>query len=1158
MFVFCRMYHFFTSGSARGGGIGVIKANAEMPPSTLAASSGGSNASRTSGAAPSSSGGGTSSKPTWSTLDEMCARCNKPLSGSVAKNKGKAFHASCFTCTTCNTQLRGRCINLENATYCEKCGKVAFAKASAATEKSSSSSGAPPRRLSMSSSQANAEAKEADEKRKRIEKQKEMIEQEKTRMSQEARARKEEAEREAREQQARREREEREEAARRENQERARREQEIREREAQERLERVRREREELEREAREKEERKERERQLLLQQERQKREDEQRERQEREQRQRERKAEEERAEAAAREKEAAQRVAKMGLSRGSAAVAAPAPAQQSSETEGMTEWQRIAYEKAKKRSAAGSDSPSSTSASSSPQVPAPRRQHGESQPGSTSSPQVSTPTKSPDWKKKDLVTSASASRHNSSAPKPSSDGPPSRRGSAAPRPVHQEPGTSEWQRKAADVQQKLADHAFVDPETVKPATVVEPPKPISPRPVKETPPVKEASPEPVQHTVTVVSAEEVEVAVATPMRPALPPPRPTSRVAPSAVSEEEPKSPRSRPKSPVPSVVVTPPSVGEEGGSRSPRSPRYSVRPPPAIPVGNTSALKFASFGVTLADIMRHQAAAFPAEKLPRVWTTLVRMLHQLNGLDQEGIFRMSGSSSDIDRLKETLNKGAFDAEFDGDAHVVACALKQWIAELAEPLIPRRVYEETIAAVEVPGGDAAIMPYIYQSLRDLPACNRDVLVAFVALMRDVLNRSSANRMNEANLAICFSPGIFQSLADDPALFVHNSQCETKWVELLLRYPPKDQDLVGNSNRLVAPARDMNLSTSIGTPATKRRGSYLGGKGSGASSSAPNLATGGASKATATNTLSAPPPSTFDTIFHASNSGSASPAMDGSVEPVSNYIVKGDTLQGYLMKENPNGLAKLWKRRWFVLQGKRLLYYAEPRPGRPAGEGLKVFLLMCNDFFCFEKRNLKGFISLARATVSAAPGYAKRDFALVINTPERAFYLQSADAQDLYYWISSLHDVLESPELQGPDSEYTTSAPDAALLPAREYSFAKDAFAGELERLGALKMWKKRHIVLSDGILYSFKRNGDKKPSEKVFLYGSHLEEHDVDLQKSEQCVAFRVRAATGSDIVLRARFGKKGGKKKKKKKKKKKEEEEKKKKDLPFRFQLS
>ncbi len=921
------MYHFFTSGSARGGGIGVIKANADMPPSTLSHQ-------RTSGAAPSSSSSSPSpssassaSKPTWASLDEVCARCNKPLSGSVAKNKGKVFHASCFTCSTCSTQLRGRCINIENNAYCEKCGKVAFSKASSSSPAADKSSPLPQRRLSVSmANQPSAEERDAEDKRKRIEKQRERIEEEKNKLAQEA-ARKEEAEREAREQKARKEREEREESMRREHQERARKEQELKEKEAQERLERVRREREQMEREAKAKEEREERERQELLRQERQKREEEARERQEREQKLRERKAEEERLEAAAREKEAAARAAKntSPAPRGSTAASSPAT---KSETDGMTEWQRIAFEKAKKRSAA------EDTAAASPQVSNPP------------SPRSSAASKSPTSK------TAVASRHGSAAPKPS-DGPASRRGSAAPKPS--ESGTAEWQKKAADMKNKLA--AAV--EVAKPdPIVVEAPKPIVSRPptsVKasqrkgSTSGEEDSSEESTKRVsviqqATVVTAEAVEIAVATPMRPSLPPARPLSKV-PAPAAEEEPKSPRARPKSPVPEVPVV--SVLDDtprSPRGSPRGTRYSVRPPPPVPAVDSSLLKFASFGVSISDIMRNQAAAFPHEKLPRVWTTLVRLLHKLNGLEQEGIFRMSGSSSDIDRLKETLNKGAFDAEYDGDAHVVACAMKQWIAELSEPLIPRRVYEETIAAVEVPGGDSAVMPYIYQSLRELPQANRDLLLAFVSLMREVLSCAASNRMNEANLAICFSPGIFQSLADDPARFVHNSQCETKWVELLIRFPPKEEDLVrqAGDHRLVAPARD--LSVSMGTPAAKRRGSYLGGKGS---NSAPNMVVGGAAK-TAQLSIPSSSPSTFDTIFQASNTGGVA-GLDGSLEAVANYIVKGETLQGYLMKENPNGIPKMWKRRWFVLQGKRLLYYAEPRPGRPAGEGLKV----CSVLFGF-------------------------------------------------------------------------------------------------------------------------------------------------------------------------------------------------------------
>lgn len=56
---------------------------------------------------------------------------------------------------------------------------------------------------------------------------------------------------------------------------------------------------------------------------------------------------------------------------------------------------------------------------------------------------------------------------------------------------------------------------------------------------------------------------------------------------------------------------------------------------------------------------------------------------------------------------------------------------------------------------------------------------------------------------------------------------------------------------------------------------------------------------------------------------------------------VNSFFVPGEVLQGYLSKENPNGLHKIWKRRWFVHHGKRLLYYAEAKPGAERGDGLK-------------------------------------------------------------------------------------------------------------------------------------------------------------------------------------------------------------------------
>jgi hypothetical protein len=902
------MYHFFTSGSARGGGIGVIKANAERPPSTVGPSSS-NTALRTSGSSTALASNSQNAKPTWANLEEICGKCNKPLSGSVAKNKGKVFHASCFTCATCNTQLRGRCMNIDNQAYCEKCGKTAFVKASAAAPAVSSAPGTPgPTRRASISASPGVEEKEAEEKRKRIEKQRELIELEKNRLSQEAeaKARKDAKEQEELARLEKREREEREEATKLQREERARKEREAKEKEAKERVERVRREREEMEREARERERIKEEESARLLAQERQKRAEEAKEREERETRLREKKLEEERIEASAREKEAAQRAAKFAPPRSSSTEP---KAETKNETEGMTEWQRIAFQKAKKRTLTLDGTAEPPPASS----------------GTASSGKSPQTPKSPDWRKKTAAegpakpTVVSPASHHATKT-PNSD----RRG--APK-TEQPGGVAEWQRKAAEVHNKLttADQpparvvespkpvveVAKTPEKPRPTTdktspVHEPPKPVGAPPMKPKTgslPGEELPEERVAQTATYVTAEQVEVAIATPMRPSLPPPpRIKTTLVQTPEIEEQPKSPRS---------------------PRLDGQARYSVRPPPPVPPTDHSTIKFASFGVCLDEIMRYQSVAFPKEKVPLVWTSLVRMLHSLKGMEQEGIFRMSGSSSDIDRLKDTLNKGAFDVEFTGDAHVVACALKQWISELTEPVVPRYMYETTIAAVEMPGGDAIVMPYIYQSLRELPSVNRDVLIAFVTLMREVLTHSSSNRMTEANLAICFSPGIFQSMADDPAIFVHNTQCETQWVELLLRHPPKHDDLnlERERPRLVAPVRDLSLSlNSPGSGIMKRKGSYLGSRGSGATSSLPNVALGGAVDARKAST-----PSAFDAIFQANNNNSSN-VSDGSVESVSNYIVKGETLQGYLMKENPNGLPKLWKRRWFQLQGKRLLY----------------------------------------------------------------------------------------------------------------------------------------------------------------------------------------------------------------------------------------
>lgn len=1135
-------YHFFTTGSARAGGIAQVHAQSSGP----SGGGGGGHAPSSASRPPPSSHNQNVAPPQVALPSraqlaagvELCAKCQKPLSGSVAKNAGRAYHASCFTCSSCDAPLRGRCLNIDNMHYCEKCGKQAFLKhASSAKGEGAGASGASRKVSDGASTSAvaaaarqEAAAQKAHEEelervrrqaaeRKRIEDEKakeeeqrkyelkkqqllKSLEEEKIRVEAELAAKRklEAEERERREQKNRREREEQ-------------------ERQEQLRVEKLRREQGALERARAEKEEAERREMERIREEQaRQKREA--KEKEERARREQEEEADRVRQQVAKQEEEAR----KAAVERLTGQHKKHGPSQVAAHTEDVPEAVRIAQERAARRQTAlASDSDGAVSAGA----------HGA--PVQTSEPAV------PEWQRKLAAQKREASFSRSSAPEtpasaPSSSSHPTAasRGSGAsqePPP----PGIAEWQKKAAQIHNKVEEriHQTDHPSTYSPpvgiardhskgtavAAKTEPrtstgtitePSSSKPAPKKDLPaaaatggtalpPAPEAPKSPRSPRIArparsgTVGAGGLPVLPTPPAvtdaapkspkspradRPTRAPPAPTNRpqragtvgsgglptlpTPPIDTAPKSPKSPRDRPSRAAP--VLQRPS-----GSSSPAPESDPARPagaPPSIPSREARdklrALKFPSFGVTLADIMSQQRDAFPKDELPRVWTTLVRLIRENNGLEAEGIFRMSGASFEIDRLKDTLNKGAFDISFEGDVNTAACALKQWFGELAEPLIPPANYDDILDVMrDAPANMAAeeVSKRLVNELKGLPAINKRVLLALLSLCQEVLAFSEKNRMSPANLAICFSPGLFQSRVDDPMQYVFISQLETRFVEVLLKAPPNPAEVLKTDR--VGPVRPTK-------PVPPRPADYSNALGGGA-------------------------------LIGGSAEAFSQPIEMSAYEPPA-----GTVLQGYLMKENPNGLAKLWKRRWFVHHEKKLLYYADVKPGADRGDGLK------------------GFIPLQRASVSALAGYARnREFVFAIITPERTFHLQAADAADLHYWISSLHNLFESPILKTPDSEYTVGVDSGLLLPGRDVSFAKDAFAGDLEvQVGPLKLWKRRYVVLSDGILYTYKAAGQRKPQRKVFLFESQLEEFEPT---SAECVSFRVKPSSGQDIILRA-----------------------------------
>ncbi len=181
----------------------------------------------------------------------------------------------------------------------------------------------------------------------------------------------------------------------------------------------------------------------------------------------------------------------------------------------------------------------------------------------------------------------------------------------------------------------------------------------------------------------------------------------------------------------------------------------------------------------------MAAQNRAWPGEPLPRVLCTLVRLVETNGGLRSEGIFRLSGNAAEVSRLRSQLDKGAFDVVFAGDPNTPAHLLKQWVGELPEPLVPRRVAEHVLQGVRdglSPAQTAAA------ASAALPALHQAVLRELLALMRRVLQHSDENRMTTATLALVWSPNVFGRDSDggNPLAFMQNTQLQTKWMQAMI------------------------------------------------------------------------------------------------------------------------------------------------------------------------------------------------------------------------------------------------------------------------------------------------------------------------------------------------------------------------------------
>ena len=100
------------------------------------------------------------------------------------------------------------------------------------------------------------------------------------------------------------------------------------------------------------------------------------------------------------------------------------------------------------------------------------------------------------------------------------------------------------------------------------------------------------------------------------------------------------------------------------------------------------------------------NDAFAGTGDDVPHAVTLCIDALMR-RGMKEEGLFRVPGSSNEVDELKAALERGA--DPFAGGARpanveAVATCLKLYLRELAEPVVPRSLYATLVGLGRITG----------------------------------------------------------------------------------------------------------------------------------------------------------------------------------------------------------------------------------------------------------------------------------------------------------------------------------------------------------------------------------------------------------------------------------------------------------------------
>ncbi|KAJ6787366.1 hypothetical protein PWT90_10805 [Aphanocladium album] len=165
--------------------------------------------------------------------------------------------------------------------------------------------------------------------------------------------------------------------------------------------------------------------------------------------------------------------------------------------------------------------------------------------------------------------------------------------------------------------------------------------------------------------------------------------------------------------------------------------------------------------FGASLAEAVQFHPPKDVDVPLPSVVYRCIQYLEAKNALNEEGIFRLSGSNIVIKQIRERFNNESdidlITDEHYYDIHAVASLLKLYLRELPSTILTRDLHLDFLNTTDMQDRDEKVTAMAHLAQR-LPEANLTLLKYLISFLIRIINNSDVNKMTVRNVGIVFSP----------------------------------------------------------------------------------------------------------------------------------------------------------------------------------------------------------------------------------------------------------------------------------------------------------------------------------------------------------------------------------------------------------------